>query len=148
MNPIDFSGINSFLGRGWGFPPQFIKPGCTVRMVSEEEDICESLHILLSVRLGERLKRPNYGCNLDTLLFEPITTQFLTFVTSFVEQAILYYEPRIQLDRVIMHDDNILDGVIEIEIQYTIRATNTPHNFVYPFYITEADTNVPPIIIT
>ena len=146
MNTIDLSGINSFLGRGWGFPPQFNKSGCTVRMVSEEDDICESLHILLSVRLGERVRRPNYGCNLDTLLFEPITAQFLTFVQTFVEQSVRLHEPRIGLDKVNMHAENIIDGVIEIEIQYTIRATNQPANFVFPFYLEEAETNVPPII--
>lgn len=146
MDTRDFSGLNSFLGRGWGFPPQFNKPECSVRMVSEEDDICESLHILLSVRLGERVKRPNYGCNLDTLNFQAITTQFLTFVKSFVERSILLHEPRIALDRVIMHSDQVLDGIIEIEVQYTIRATNSPANFVFPFYLTEADTNVPPIV--
>lgn len=146
MDLNDLSGINSFLGRGWAFPPQFNKPGCTVNMVSEEIDICESLHILLSTRLGERIKRPNYGCNLDTLLFEPITTQFLTFVKSFVERSILYHEPRIELDRVNMNTQNILDGVIEIEIIYTIRATNSSKNFVFPFYLDQADTNAPVII--
>lgn len=146
MSTNDFSGINSFLGRGWGFPPQFNKPDCTVRMVSEAEDICESLHILLSVRLGERLKRPNYGCNLDTLTFKNISTQFLTYVRSFVEQAVRLHEPRIALDRVIMHSDRMLDGIIDIEVQYTIRATNAPNNFVYPFYLEQAETNAPPIV--
>jgi len=146
MDTNDFSGINSFLGRGWGFPPQFNKPECTVRMVSEEEDICESLQILLSVRLGERLKRPNYGCNLDTLNFQAITTQFLTYVRSFVEQAVRLHEPRVALDKVIMNSDRILDGIIDIEVQYTIRATNSPNNFVYPFYLDQAKTGAPPIV--
>lgn len=142
----DIAGINSFLGRGWGFPPQFNKLGCTVRMVSEEGDICESLHILLSTSLGERLKRPNYGCNLHSLLFEPATTQFLSFVRTFVEQSILLHEPRVQLDRVEMNAEGILNGLIKIEVHYTIRATNTPANFVYPFYVDQATTNVPPIV--
>lgn len=148
MENKDIAGINSFLGRGWGFPPEFNKNGCTVRMVSEDEDICESLHILLSVRLGERLKRPNYGCNLDTLLFENVTTQFLTFVKSFVEQSVLLHEPRIQLDEVLMHAENVLDGIIKIEIQYTIRATNSSANYVYDFYLEQAAYNAPPIIRT
>lgn len=146
MSNNNLSGINSFLGRGWAFPPQFNKPGCTVEMVSEEEDICQSLHILLSTRLGERLKRPNYGCNLDSLVFESATTQFLTFISSFVERAILFHEPRVELENVNMNTENHLDGVILIEIMYTIRATNSPKNFVYPFYLTEASTNAPEIL--
>jgi len=146
MDRQDLSGINSFLGRGWGFPPEFKKNGCTVRMVSEEEDICESLHILLSVRLGERLKRPNYGCNLDRLPFEPITTQFLTFVKSFVEQSVRLHEPRIQLEEVLMDAENMLDGIIKIDIKYTIRATNSSANYVYDFYLEQAEFNAPPII--
>ncbi len=141
----DFSGVNSFLGIGWAFPPHFKKEGGTVHMVSEANDICESLHILLSTRLGERIKRPNYGCNLDTLLFEPANTQFLAFVRGFVERSVLLHEPRVQLDRVIMNADQINDGLIQIDVQYTIRATNTPDNYVYPFYLDEASNNVPPI---
>ena len=145
MEIKDFSGVNSFLGRGWAFPPRFKKEGCTVHMVAEEDDICESLHILLSTRLGERIKRPNYGCNLDTLLFEPANTQFLAFVKGFVERSVLLHEPRVQLDRVTMNIDQITDGLIEIDVQYTIRATNTPDNYVYPFYLDEAENNAPPI---
>ncbi|MEM7373502.1 MAG: GPW/gp25 family protein [Bacteroidota bacterium] len=145
MDIQDFSGPNSFLGRGWGFPPQFNKPSCSVRMVSEAEDICESLHILLSVSLGERLKRPNYGCNLDRLTFKSANTQFLTFIRSFVEQSIMLHEPRIILDNVKMLTDQLLDGLIKINIDYTIRATNSPDNYVFPFYLTEADADAPPI---
>ncbi len=135
----------SFLGRGWGFPPQFDKPGCTVRMVSEIEDIYESLHILLSTRLRERVMRPNFGCNLDTQQFKPINTQLLTFVKSFIEQSILLYEPRIELDRVQINTERSVDGILLIEVSFVVRATNSPENYVYPYYLDESETNAPPL---
>ena len=138
--------INSFLGRGWAFPPQFNKPGGRVKMVTEEQDICESLHILLSTRLGERLMRPNYGCNLNTLLFEPLSTQFVSFVQTFVEQSILLHESRVDLKKVNINTENQYEGILEVEISYVIRATNTPNNYVFPFYLEEANSLVPPIL--
>ena len=60
----------AFLGTGWGFPPEFVKGNNEVIMTSEEEDIKKSLHILLTTKLGERVMLPEYGCNLEELLFE------------------------------------------------------------------------------
>lgn len=138
----------SFLGRGWGFPPQFNKRECGVRMVKEEEDICESLQIILSTKMGERLLRPNFGCNLHKLLFEPINVQFLTFIKSYIEQSILLHEPRIRLQKVDINTEDQLDGILRIEVSYIIRATNSPNNFVYDFYLEEALNNIPPKIQT
>ena len=136
----------SFLGRGWGFPPEFDQETCDVRMVSEADDICESLHILLSTRMGERLLRPNFGCNLHKMNFEPVNLQFITFIKTFIEQSILLHEPRIQLQRVHIDTTNQFDGLILIEVQYIIRATNSPHNFVFDYYLQEAQTSIPAII--
>ncbi len=138
----------SFLGRGWGFPPQFNKAECGVKMVKEEDDICESLHIILSTRMGERLLRPNFGCNLHKLLFEPINTQFITFIKSYIEQSILLHEARIRLQRVNIDTTDQLDGVLRIEITYVIRATNSPNNYVYDFFLNEALDKAPPKIQT
>ncbi|MEM6696899.1 MAG: GPW/gp25 family protein, partial [Bacteroidota bacterium] len=138
MDNQKLAGIDSFLGRGWAFPPQFNKSRCTVEMVAEAEDIYQSLEILLSTRLGERIRRPNYGCNLDKMIFENANTQFITFVQSYVERSVLYHEPRIQLDQVVMNTESYLDGLILIDVQYTIRATNSPDNYVYPFYLEQA----------
>ena len=62
----------SFLGQGWGFPPEFRRAGNTVALTRDEEDIEKSLQILLSTRPGERILVPDYGCNLDELLFKPL----------------------------------------------------------------------------
>ena len=126
--------IKSFLGTGWGFPPAFNNKAAEVAMLSDVDDIQSSLEILLTTRPGERVMRPDYGCNLDELLFEPLTTTFKTYIKDLVSTAILYYEPRIEVNSIELDDTGELEGRIVISIDYTVSATNTRFNFVYPFY--------------
>jgi hypothetical protein len=128
----------SFLGTGWGFPPEFNNVSADVHMISDVEDILSSLEILLSTAVGERLMLPSYGCNLGEILFEPISTSLLSFLKGLVSDAILYFEPRIRLDKVTINTDNYLEGLLLIEIDFTVSATNSRYNYVYPFYINEA----------
>jgi len=127
----------TFLGTGWSFPPAFDKTKETVTMVSEEEDVMQSLQILLGTRPGERVMQPRFGCNLDVMLFEPITTTLIAFVKELIENAILYFEPRIELDSININTVEVHDGLILIELNYTIRSTNSRFNLVYPFYLNE-----------
>lgn len=84
-----------FLGRGWSFPPEFQRNQGEVKMCEGEEDIRSSLEILLSTRLGERVILPNYGCNLDELLFNPLNQSLKAYTIDLIKTAILYHEPRI-----------------------------------------------------
>jgi uncharacterized protein len=127
----------SFLGTGWDFPPQFDHNGRTVHMVSDSEDIRSSLEILLSTRPGERVMLPNYGCNLDELLFEPLTTTMKTYMKDLIQTAILYHEPRIEVNKIELVDTGELEGRILITVDYTVRSTNSRFNYVFPFYIHE-----------
>jgi phage baseplate assembly protein W len=124
----------SFLGTGWGFPPAFNKNPAEPVMLSVAQDIQSSLEILLSTRQGERVMRPDYGCNLDELVFEPLTTTFKTYIQDLIMTAILYHEPRIEVNKIDLDDSGDLDGKITITVDYTIRATNSRFNFVFPFY--------------
>jgi phage baseplate assembly protein W len=128
----------SFLGRGWAFPPGFSMESEGPLMVSEGEDIQESLTILLSTRLGERIMQPQYGCNLQTMMFEKVEKSTITFLRDAIESAILYHEPRIKLLDVKVEAEPGQNERIFIDIIYLIRATNTRSNLVYPFYLTEA----------
>jgi len=127
----------AFLGRGWDFPPTFNKRTRKVAMTTGETDIQRSLQVLLDTRLGERAMLPDYGANLDELLFAPIDTSLLTYVREGVKTAIILYEPRIKLEDVVLTTDNELNGKVNVEIEYTIRSTNTRHNYVYPYYLDE-----------
>ncbi|BAY90658.1 MULTISPECIES: GPW/gp25 family protein [unclassified Tolypothrix] len=128
---------NAFLGTGWGFPPQFNKVSRSVRLVSAEEDINESLKILLTTSLGERVMQPTYGCNLEDLLFEPLSPTVASNIKELVRIAIVYHEPRIRLERLDLNLDDQLQGVINITVDYIIITTNSRFNFVYPFYLQE-----------
>ncbi len=129
----------SFLGRGWGFPPEFNRLTKAVNMLEDEADIKSSLEILLSTRLGERVMVPNYGCNLDELLFKPLTLTLKTFVIDLIKTAILYHEPRIELNKIEIDPSNELEGELLINLDYTVRATNSRRNMVFPFYKEEGN---------
>jgi hypothetical protein len=131
------SNDKSFLGTGWSFPPAFDNTIKNVVMISDEEDIQSSLEILLSTRPGERVMRPDYGCNLDELVFEALTTTFTTYIKDLISTAILYHEPRIQVNKIDLQEAGELEGRMLIMIEYTVRSTNSRYNFVYPFYRAE-----------
>lgn len=127
----------SFLGTGWSFPPAFNADAGIVELTSDQLDIQRSIQILLSTKKGERVMEPDYGCNLDEMIFEPMTTTFKTYIREMIRTAILYYEPRINLNSIAVDDSRETDGVIAIVLDYTIRTTNSRFNFVYPYYIKE-----------
>jgi uncharacterized protein len=127
----------AFLGTGWSFPPTFSRLGQGVEMVSEDRDIRESLWVLFSTALGERLLLPEYGSALWQLVFQNLTTSLMAQMEDAVRQAILYWEPRIDVDDVTIQADANLAGRVFITVEYTIRTTNARSNLVYPFYLQE-----------
>lgn len=127
----------SFLGRGWGFPPEFSKNTKSVLLTEDEEDIEKSLEILLSTRLGERIMLPDYGCNLDELLFKPLNLTLKTYVIDLIKTAILYHEPRIDVEKIRIEPSTDNDGLLLINIDYRVRVTNSRKNLVFPFYQSE-----------
>jgi uncharacterized protein len=131
------SADTTFLGRGWGFPPEFNRTAKGVGMLKNEEDIQSSLEILLSTRLGERIMQPDYGCNLDEMVFEAMNLTMRTYIKDLVEHAILYHEPRIELEKLDIDTAREAEGVLLILIDYRVRTTNSRFNFVYPYYKNE-----------
>src|ERR1700749_4571305 len=111
----------SFLGTGWSFPPAFSKvAGQQLLMVSDEEDIKESLYILMHTIPGERLMLPEYGCNLRLLVFENIDTAFNNEIKDTIFKATLRYEPRVTFNYTTIDTSGQLDGLVMIYIDYTI----------------------------
>lgn len=133
MRPRD-----NFLGTGWGFPVTFIKDNgeqnCTVRMVQEVVDIRESLTILFSTRPGERVMRPDFGGSLEELLFEPVNESLVTYVNDLIRKAILYYEPRIDLEDININTTEVLEGKLKIDLIFSVRTTNSRFNYVFDYY--------------
>lgn len=126
-----------FLGKGWSFPPRFDPALQTVAITEKVEDIDRSLEILLTTRVGERVMQPKYGCNMDDMVFETLNTATITLIKDKIATAILYFEPRIDVENINLNTDNILEGVIIVEIDYLVRATNSRFNFVFPYYRVE-----------
>jgi uncharacterized protein len=123
------------IGKGWSFPPTFNHALGNVEMTVGEEDINNSLHILLNTSFGERVMLSKYGCDLRKFLFEPTNANMQAYVKKIVTEAILYYEPRITADSIVL---SVTEGLLEIDIGYYIKTSNSRSNYVFPFYITEA----------
>jgi phage baseplate assembly protein W len=126
----------SFLGIGWSFPPAFDNASGAVQMLKGEDDIQSSLQVLLATRLGERVMQPLFGCNLDAMVFELLDTTLKTEMRNLIQKAILYFEPRINIDRIDIESTET-NGLILITVNYVVRSTNTRGNLVYPFYLSE-----------
>lgn len=128
---------DAFLGRGWSFPPALTDDG--VAMAAYEEDIEQSLHILFSTSPGERVNRYDYGCPLRRYAFEPITTATTVQMRADITRAVILFEPRIALEDVSFREQPE-EGVLLIQLTYTVVRTNNRNNMVYPFYLNEGTT--------
>ena len=126
-----------FTGTGWSFPPAFDRSNRKVQLTSDQEDIERSLEILLGTVKGERVMLPSYGCNLDSMVFETFNLTVKNYLVDLITTAILYHEPRIEPQNVEVDDAFIHEGLLNLNIEYIIRSTNSRYNKVYPFYINE-----------
>ncbi|MFI3306808.1 MAG: GPW/gp25 family protein [Rikenellaceae bacterium] len=136
--------MKSIIGNGWAFPPELEQGGSeSTKMVSDEENIRQSLWVLLSTSPGERVHRCDYGCAIRKYAFEEMTISTQTLLRDEIERAVVMFEPRVKLNRVLFTPIE-RDGVLNIELQYTILQTNRRTNMVYPFYLFEG-TDLQPI---
>ena len=133
----------AFLGRGWSFPPTFNRVSCTVAMASGDADIHQSLWIILSTSLGERVMLATFGCDLISKVFTALTTTTANAIATMVTRAITDWEPRVTVESVTVTDSE-LAGWIDISIDYVVRQTNSRSNLVFPFYRMEATLPPPP----
>ena len=124
-----------YLGTGWAFPVRFHPKG--VELVSEDEDIQESLRILFSTIPGERVFRFEYGCPINKWVFSKIDLSEQTIISDVIEQAIREWEPRVITESVEVEVRNELEGILWIRINYIVRQTNSRSSMVYQFYFLE-----------
>ena len=127
----------SFLGTGWSFPPTFHVELKGVQMVSDEVDIKQSIEIFLGTRLGERDMRPEYGNPLFQHVFEMSTEKNIDWILNDISLAIRINEPRLYIHSISANKERILDGILQINLDYEIESTNVRNNIVYPFYFAE-----------
>jgi Bacteriophage baseplate protein W len=127
-----------FLGRGWAFPIA-IGPDGEIALAVGPQDVREAVRLILETEPGERVMRPDFGGGLRNLVFAPLSTGTLSLIRHRVEQALIRWEPRIDLDEVRVAADAARPGLVQIEIDCHVRSTNTFYNLVYPFFLQEAE---------
>ena len=127
----------SFLGRGWKFPVRIDSTTGRVAMSEMEQDIKESIWILLSTAPGERLMRPEFGCGIHDLVFSSMSTVTMGLFESRVREAINRWEARVDITKLEVFTKEPDKGKLEINLTCLIRDTNSQFNLVFPFYLTE-----------
>jgi uncharacterized protein len=132
------------LGQGWRFPPTFSKRNlgaggmeCGVDMVDGVEEVEQSLTILFGTSPGERPLRPRFGCDVKRFLFQSTDLTTLTEIQDTLSSAILHWEPRIQVNGIQVDASGYPDGVLTVSLDYTLIATNSRINRVFPLYLQE-----------
>ena len=128
------SDLTDFIGRGISFPLRVDQSGA-IAMSSGADEIVASLRMLLMTAPGERVMRPEFGCKIWDLLFEPVNATTLGLMAEYVRAAVSQWEPRIVLDDVKVTPKDDDRAVVHIVLEYRIKATNDRRNLVYPFYV-------------
>lgn len=122
------------IGQGWAFPPRINAQG-GLAITDERSELSQSIRIILSTPLGQRVMRPTFGSRLQDLVFAPNNSQTMAQARRFVEEALGMWEPRIQVSQVDVHADPLDPSCLVISIEYEVKATHDRRSLVYPFYL-------------
>lgn len=125
----------NIIGKGWAFPPQFKVNSNETAMVEGIDDINQSLYILFTTEIGERVMQPNYGSALKSMIFESINEHFKSYMRLVLTRSILLYEARIKPISIDFTEDETLDGRYLMHLEYVVVNTKQKNSFVFPFYL-------------
>lgn len=128
----------SFVGRGFGWPLAVDHTG-SIRLSDGVPELDRAIEIVLMTAPGERLMRPQFGCRIWDLLFEPVTANLLGLISQAVRDALAQWEPRVVVEDVTPEPDVENPSLVRINISFRVRATNDRRNLVYPFYVIPHD---------
>jgi phage baseplate assembly protein W len=130
----DYNVEREFLGQGLAFPLQ-INPRGEIALASGDHDIEQSIRIILETAPGERVMRPEFGCRIHELIFDPRNAATEGLMIYYVEQALGRWEPRIDVLEVDVLPVSGQEATLLVEIKYRIKATHDERSIVYPFYL-------------
>ena len=122
-----------FIGSGWAFPLRADASG-SVALARGQREIEQAIRLVLATAPGERPMRPEFGCAIHDLVFAPVNQATAGRIRYEVRSSLGRWEPRIEVAEVNVLEDNDDDGVVLIDVRYSIRGTNSPRNLVFPFY--------------
>ena len=128
---------NNISGTGWSFPPRFDRSSSSVSMVTGDQDIEQSLTILFGTQRGERMLEQDYGCQISSFLFRPITPSIASVLKNQISHAITMHETRIKIEEICIDIAESLEGKISIHLHWREETTNNRRNRVFPFYASE-----------
>lgn len=124
---------HEFVGSGWAFPIRTDQAG-RIALVSGDREIQESVRLVLGTAFGERPMRPEFGCAIHDLIFDPADTSLAGLIAYEVRASLIRWEPRVEVDDVQVTFDPAQPAVALIDVHYRLRADNDPRNLVFPFY--------------
>ena len=127
-----------FIGSGWAFPLRTDATG-RIALVAREQEIEESIRLILGTAIGERPMRPEFGCAIHDYIFDGADTETASRVAAAVRASLRRWEPRIDVRDVIVSFDSENSSILYIDIRYAIGETNDPRNLVFPFYVIPAE---------
>jgi phage baseplate assembly protein W len=136
------SDVADFIGRGISFPLRVDQSG-SIALAEGGDGIDASIRVALSTAPGERVMRPQFGCRIWDLLFEPVNANTLGLMAEAVRDALSQWEPRIEVEDVEVEPDPASPARVVIRIIYRMRATNDRRNLVYPFYVIPHEEEAP-----
>jgi hypothetical protein len=122
------------IGRGWAFPLDVNARG-GIDMAEGDEEIRQSIIIIVRTRQGGRVMRPEFGCRIWELIFAPNNAATWTLAEHHVREALGMWEPRIEVDAIRALPDPDDAGTLQVEVEYTIKATHDARSLVFPFYL-------------
>ncbi len=122
-------------GKGWAFPVQFDPEGGTTVMAEDVDDINQSLYILFTTEIGERVMQPEFGSALKRMLFESINEHFITYMRLVLTKSITVFEARIQPLSIEFYQDENEPGKYIMHLEYMVLSTRRKNNFLFPFYL-------------
>ncbi len=128
---------NAFLGQGWKFPIEVDTLTGKIKTSSYEENIADSIRIIIGTSKGERVMNKNFGCDIKKFMFESFDYTVSSEMSRCVIEALQEWEPRITDIKVDVSQSSEDSSRININISYVVRSTNNPYNLVYPFYMNE-----------
>jgi phage baseplate assembly protein W len=133
VNGSDDRARTDYLGQGIAFPLRVSMQG-GLQLSAQGQNLEDSIRIILGTSLGERIYRPDFGCRLSELVFAPLNTQTLLLIRLYVEEALIKWEPRIEVEAVRTEPDPVR-GRVDITILYHPKASHDSRSLVYPFYL-------------
>lgn len=126
-----------FLGKGWKFPVSVDPQTGRIKTSEYEEDIDEAIRIILMTAPGERMFRPDFGCDIKQYVFGVADTNTMTLIKTEIKKALTLWEPRIKDVEVTIDNLDGAKNYFDIHLSYVVRVTNNLYNKVFPFYLDE-----------